>query len=94
MPMKAFETYNAQFIEDQYARWRTEPQSVSTDWQHFFKGFDLAEVPAERKAPGTKTHAQQARVEALTYRYRDIGHLLSCMDPLVACPVGAPPAGA
>ena len=34
--MKAFETYQAQFIEDQYERWRRDPQSVSADWQHFF----------------------------------------------------------
>ena len=33
---------------------------------------------------------KQSRVEALVYRYRDIGHLLSCLDPLVACPTDHP----
>ncbi|GBC61065.1 2-oxoglutarate dehydrogenase [Desulfonema ishimotonii] len=32
----------------------------------------------------------QSRVEALKYRYRDLGHLLSCLDPLAACPTGHP----
>jgi 2-oxoglutarate dehydrogenase E1 component len=33
---------------------------------------------------------QQSRVEALKYRYRDIGHLLACLDPLAACPTSHP----
>ena len=33
---------------------------------------------------------QQSRVEALKYRYRDMGHLLSCLDPLAACPMSHP----
>ncbi|AQV02982.2 2-oxoglutarate dehydrogenase E1 component [Desulfococcus multivorans] len=32
----------------------------------------------------------QSRVEALKYRYRDMGHLLACLDPLVACPTDHP----
>jgi len=90
--MKAFETYNAQFIEDQYDRWRSDPQSVSSDWQHFFTGFDMGrEAPAgEEGAWDEDRMLQQARVEALKYRYRDLGHLLACMDPLEACPVEHP----
>ncbi|MEE4355202.1 MAG: 2-oxoglutarate dehydrogenase E1 component [Desulfococcaceae bacterium] len=33
---------------------------------------------------------QQSRVEALKYRYRDMGHLLACLDPLASCPVSHP----
>ncbi len=33
---------------------------------------------------------KQSRVEALKYRYRDLGHLLACLDPLVACPTSHP----
>ena len=90
--MNAFETYHADFIEDQYGRWRKNPQSVSTDWQNFFKGFEMA------RGMGTSGEGdwdegrmlQQARVEALKYRYRDMGHLLACMDPLEACPIDHP----
>ena len=90
--MNTFETYNADFIEDQYGRWRKDPQSVSADWQHFFKGFDMgraAGVPDE--GAWDEDHMlRQARVEALKYRYRDMGHLLACMDPLEACPIDHP----
>ena len=55
--MNAFETYNADFIEDQYGLWRKDPQSVSADWQHFFKGFDMG------RAAGVD-HAQVVAVEA------------------------------
>ena len=35
---------------------------------------------------------RQARVEALKYRYRDMGHLLACMDPLGSLPHRPPSA--
>lgn len=90
--MNSFETYHAQFIEDQYRRWREDPRAVPPDWQYFFKGFELASgttVPGEGDWDEDRM-LQQARVEALKYRYRDMGHLLACMDPLEACPTDHP----
>lgn len=58
----------------------------------FFEGFELA--AADGPATGerfTEDHVlKQARVEALKYRYRDMGHLLACLDPLSACPTEHP----
>mgnify|MGYP000229968077 FL=1 len=90
--MNVFETYNAEFIEDQYGRWRNDPQSVTTDWQHFFKGFEIARSRGEMAGEtwDEDRMLKQARVEALKYRYRDMGHLLACMDPLEACPIDHP----
>jgi 2-oxoglutarate dehydrogenase E1 component len=90
--MNAFETYHAEFIEDQYRRWREDPGSVPSDWQYFFKGFDMAlAVATAGEGEGDEDRMlQQARVEALKYRYRDLGHLLACMDPLEACPTEHP----
>jgi 2-oxoglutarate dehydrogenase E1 component len=90
--MNTFETYNADFIEDQYGRWRKDPQSVTADWQHFFKGFDMARTAgvSGEGAWDEDRMLRQARVEALKYRYRDMGHLLACMDPLEACPIDHP----
>ncbi len=89
--MDALETYNTDYIDEQFARWKQDPDSVSRDWQAFFKGFDIAynRVPA---ADGWDLQQviKQSRVEALKYRYRDIGHLLACMDPLAACPTEHP----
>ncbi len=89
--MNSFETYHADFIEAQYRRWQQDPQSVSKDWQFFFKGFE-AGVGADQgpAAAGPDDLLRQAKVEALKYRYRDLGHLLACMDPLASCPTDHP----
>ncbi|MFH1981528.1 MAG: 2-oxoglutarate dehydrogenase E1 component [Pseudomonadota bacterium] len=83
------ETLNARYIESQYALWKKNPESVPSDWHHFFQGFEigLQQTPVDGDAPAGLA---QARVEALKYRYRDLGHLLACMDPLSACPVSHP----
>ncbi|MFW6284114.1 MAG: 2-oxoglutarate dehydrogenase E1 component, partial [Desulfosalsimonas sp.] len=70
--------------------------SVDPDWQFFFQGFELglSEKPAASEQVCEPCDEQsvrkQSRVEALVYRYRDIGHLLSCLDPLAACPTDHP----
>jgi 2-oxoglutarate dehydrogenase E1 component len=82
------ETWNADFIDAQYKLWKTDPQKVTRDWQFFFQGFELA-VSGEVKTAGPADE-DQCRVQALIYRYRDIGHLLACLDPLAACPTEHP----
>ncbi len=83
---------NAEYIENQYLVWKSDPGSLSRDWQLFFQGFDLAYgVDAGAAAlPESKALLLQSRVEILIHRYRDIGHLLSCLDPLVSCPTDHP----
>jgi len=90
--MEIPETLNAEFIDTQYKRWKHEPGSVSRDWQFFFRGFEIAENGQAPFVDGRNEDLslKQARVEALIYRYRDIGHLLACMDPLTACPTEHP----
>ncbi len=80
--------WNAEFIEAQYKRWKTDPTSVSSDWRFFFEGFELAASGAPKTADGFDEEQllRQSRVESLIYRYRDLGHLLACLDPLTACP--------
>ena len=83
---------NAEFIEEQYKRWKVDPASVSSDWRFFFEGFDLG-ASGEIKAAESfdEQHLlRQSRVESLIYRYRDLGHLLACLDPLAACPTDHP----
>jgi 2-oxoglutarate dehydrogenase E1 component len=89
--MDALETYNTDFIDAQFARWKQDPDSVSRDWQAFFKGFEIAsgQLPAATEGDPEQV-IKQSRVEALKYRYRDLGHLLACMDPLAACPTDHP----
>jgi 2-oxoglutarate dehydrogenase E1 component len=83
-------TLNADFIDAQYRRWQADPASVSADWQYFFQGFELGlEGPAPAPAAAGRAGADH-RVESLIRRYRELGHLLACMDPLEACPTGHP----
>ena len=130
------ETMNLEFIDQQYRRWKDDPESVTRDWRFFFEGFDrgsqvVPEAPSESRKPAERetsapagdeasappeartdrkrpepevaageTVAEdactidkalaQSRVEALKYRYRDLGHLLACLDPLSACPTSHP----
>ncbi len=84
--------WNAEYIETQYKRWKADPTSVSKDWRFFFEGFDLAASGAPETGEGFDEEQllRQSRVESLIYRYRDLGHLLACLDPLVACPTEHP----
>ena len=87
------EALNADYIEAQYTAWKADPASVSSDWRAFFQGFEIARSggPAPSADDGDESQAlKQARVEALIYSYRDIGHLLACMDPLMECPIEHP----
>ena len=90
--MDAIESYNADFIDGQYRKWKENPQAVSPDWRLFFKGFDIAygRAPSDGLLLDQDAVIKQSRVEALKYRYRDLGHLLACMDPLSACPTDHP----
>ncbi len=85
-------SWNADYIDAQYERWKSEPQSLSREWRFFFEGFELAsdglKPPAE--VGDEKQLQRQARVQALIYRYRDLGHLMACLDPLAACPTDHP----
>ena len=78
---------NADFVDSLYQRWQSDPKSVSREWQVFFEGFELgAEGECRAAAICEKTQVlRQSRVEQLIHRYRDVGHLLSCLDPLMAC---------
>ncbi|RUA01927.1 MAG: 2-oxoglutarate dehydrogenase E1 component, partial [Deltaproteobacteria bacterium] len=91
--MKLPEALNAEYIDNQYQRWKTDPLSVSQDWQFFFRGFEMAgtgKLSPHLSAENSDYVLKQARVASLIYRYRDIGHLLACMDPLSPCPADHP----
>ena len=86
--------WNADYIDVQFQLWKSDPRKVSRDWQIFFEGFSLAGAPG-REAIGVCDRNElllQSRVAELIHRYRDLGHLLACLDPLVACPTGSSPA--
>jgi 2-oxoglutarate dehydrogenase E1 component len=87
--MNLSQTLSADFIDAQYRRWKSDPSSLPEDWQYFFKGFEMAGATGPADADPDQA-LRQAKVGALIHRYRDIGHLLACMDPLSACPTSHP----
>jgi len=84
--------WNTEFIEEQYRLWQSDPTKVSRDWQFFFQGFELASAKDSEVVLVCDEDqvSRQSRAEGLTYRYRDLGHLLACLDPLAACPTDHP----
>ena len=86
------ETLNSDFIDSQYQLWKADPNAVSRDWRFFFEGFEMAGAEKQKTvAPLDEDQIlRQSRLEALIHRYRDVGHLLACLDPLVACPIDHP----
>jgi 2-oxoglutarate dehydrogenase E1 component len=85
-------TWNADYIDAQYQLWKTEPEKLSREWRLFFEGFQLADSGQTTAQEATSIDQQQrpSRVQDLIYRYRDLGHLMACLDPLAACPTDHP----
>ncbi|HCY84148.1 MAG TPA: 2-oxoglutarate dehydrogenase E1 component [Desulfobacteraceae bacterium] len=79
--------WDLDYMEALYRQWKENPDAVGSDWQHFFKGVEFSSRGLPAKDGGTPV---QAGVDALIHRYRDLGHLMACMDPLTACPTSHP----
>jgi len=73
-----------QWLESQFHLWQEEPDRLPPQLQAFFSGFALgSEAPGEAEAADTEL--KLSGVQSLIYRYRDIGHLLACTNPLDVC---------
>jgi 2-oxoglutarate dehydrogenase E1 component len=77
---------NLDLIEENYRRWRQNPEAVGSGWSAFFEGFELGnlpqrdgEAPAEAEA---REAALQTRVDGLIYAYCSLGHTIARVDPL------------
>ena len=68
---------NAQVYEQQYLRWRQDPQSVDEAWRAFCEGFDLG----CQGQPSAQTEAQVG-VLRLVFAHRDLGNRSAHLDPL------------
>src|SRR5213079_3221906 len=77
---------NLELIEENYRRWRQNPESVDSGWAAFFEGFELGETPERNGAVGKPAEGResslQSRVDGLVYAYRTLGHTIARLDPL------------
>lgn len=75
-----------QYIETLYQNWQKNPESVTSDWDAFFKGFDFALNNADGVSAGVPSSgaelAKEFAVASLINGYRDRGHALSTTNPL------------
>ena len=92
--------FNADLLEDNYARWREDPGSVDSQWAAFFEGFALgaaqtAEGQGSLDADAGKNEslrvtqvdsAFRAGVVRMLYNYRSLGHTEAWLDPLNLAP--------
>ncbi|HEX8310911.1 MAG TPA: 2-oxoglutarate dehydrogenase E1 component [Chthoniobacteraceae bacterium] len=84
--------FNADLLDDNYAAWQRDPQSVDSTWAAFFEGFELGNVQGKNGTNGTNGSgatgdgaaetALQTRVDGLVYAYRTLGHTIAKLDPL------------
>ncbi len=74
--------WNAPYIEQEYARYKADPSSVTGDLAAFFRGFDLA-----RDGMPAGASAASGGLEALRAAYRTFGHLAARIHPLGEEPV-------
>src|SRR5579862_3093986 len=89
--------YNLDLLDENYARWKQDPDSVDKSWSAFFEGFELGR--SAQKSNGAQEAAEavgepvdtetaiaglplETRVEGLVYSYRTLGHTIAKLDPL------------
>jgi 2-oxoglutarate dehydrogenase E1 component len=82
-------SFTSSWIENLFQQWVVEPESVDKEWQHFFTGFELG--CGECTSTHHRLHYDESLslkasgVQSLIYRYRSLGHLQACIDPLNSC---------
>ena len=87
--MGFFHNISPEWIEELYTLWQKSPERVDAEWRDFFTGFELGREEQECPAP-EEWALKQSAVQSLIHRYRDIGHLLACTDPLSPCKIDHP----
>jgi 2-oxoglutarate dehydrogenase E1 component len=83
---------SGEWLDALYHQWQRSADSVPEEWQNFFSGFELG---LDTAPVGTSGFDEQAAlklsgVQSLIYRYRSLGHLLACTDPLSPCLLSHP----
>ncbi|MDA3902014.1 MAG: 2-oxoglutarate dehydrogenase E1 component [Desulfuromusa sp.] len=84
--MSVIDNVSPEWIETQYQIFKEDPQQLPGEWRSFFQGFELGMENEDHRAPDHKP----AAVQAMIHRYRDIGHLYACVDPLTPCELDHP----
>jgi len=79
--------WHGEYLDAEFARYRTDPSSVPPDLASFFRGFELGLGGGGGVATGSPV---QALAEELIAAYRTSGHIGSNLDPLGRAPQSVP----
>lgn len=88
--------FNAALLDEKYAQWCDDPQSVEANWAAFFEGFELGSTEPKKGGPaGVSVNDAPAdqplseeqlsfrgKVVSLIYNYRVLGHTQAHINPL------------
>ncbi len=84
-PSQSVNSWSSDFLEDQFNRWKVDPESVDPQWKQFFLGFELGvdRSAAPRGDAGVSGPVDlQRKVDRLVDAYRARGHFAAQIDPL------------
>lgn len=76
---------STEWLEAQYQLYLEDPSRVPEEWRSFFMGFEFAGLQG-----GARSDSKPAAVQALIRRYRELGHMYACVDPLTPCSLDHP----
>jgi 2-oxoglutarate dehydrogenase E1 component len=75
-----------EWLETHFLLWKESPESVTPEWRAFFQGVEIGSaIPSGMECLAPELALKLCGVQSLVHRYRDIGHLLACTDPLSPC---------
>ncbi len=90
---------NADLLEEKYAQWKNDAQSVESTWAAFFEGFELGTAQPPKRAGEAGASATggvgalssedvsfRAKVAGAVIAYRSLGHTGVWLDPLTSPP--------
>jgi 2-oxoglutarate dehydrogenase E1 component len=84
-------SWSAEYLDNMRRMWKENSQSVTKDWQDFFKGFELGRSLELVDSDSDAVRANQASVDSLMYQYRSAGHYIADIDPLGRAPKNRQP---
>ena len=82
---------SGEYIDALYRNWQRSADSVPEEWRLFFSGFECGlSAPVNDHVLDEQAALKLSGVQSLLYRYRSLGHLLACTDPLSPCQLSHP----
>ncbi len=73
---------STEWIEEQYEKYRKNPESVGSDWAHFFAGFEFSRTKYDDSGEIPENVMKEFKVLDLVEGYRSRGHLFTKTNPV------------